>query len=65
MREARVMAAVISDHIVAIYQVGEHSQIPFLVMPLLQGESLSDRLKRQGKLPLTEVIRVATEAAWD
>ncbi|MEZ6149820.1 MAG: protein kinase [Pirellulaceae bacterium] len=64
LREARVMAAVISDHIVAIYQVGEHSQIPFLVMPLLQGESLSDRLKRQGKLPLTEVIRVATEAAW-
>ena len=32
-------------------------------MPLLQGEALDDRLKREGRLPLAEVLRIGREMA--
>jgi hypothetical protein len=34
------MAALTHDHILTIHHVGEDHSVPFLVMPLLQGESL-------------------------
>ena len=63
LREARAAAAVENDHVVAIYQVGEDRGVPYLAMPLLRGESLDDRLKREGALPLREALRVGREAA--
>ncbi len=63
LREARAMAAVVNDHIVPIHQVGEHKQIPFLAMPLLQGENLGDCLKREGKLSIAQVCRLGKEIA--
>ncbi|HZY84969.1 MAG TPA: protein kinase, partial [Gemmataceae bacterium] len=56
-REAEAMAAVEHDHIVAVYQVGEHRGAPFLAMPLLKGESLESRLQREPRLPLPELLR--------
>jgi urea transport system substrate-binding protein len=43
LREARTAAAVENDNVVTILQVGEDGGVPFLVMPLLKGESLEDR----------------------
>ena len=63
LREARAAAAVESDHIAAIHQVGEENGVPFLVMPLLRGESLEDRLRRETRLPVAEAARVGREAA--
>jgi serine/threonine protein kinase len=63
LREARAAAAVEHEHIVAIYKVEEDSGVPFIAMPLLKGEALEDRLKREGKLPVTEVVRIGREAA--
>ena len=63
LREARAAAAVQHDHVVPIYQVGEDGGAPFLAMPLLAGESLEARLRREGPLPPAEVIRVGREAA--
>ena len=63
LREARAMAAVVNDHIVPIHQVGEHNQIPFLAMPLLEGESLGDCLKREGKLSLAQACSLGKEIA--
>src|SRR4051794_33438385 len=58
LREARATAALSHDHIVPIYQVSEERGVPFLAMPLLQGETLEDRLKSVGRMPPSEVLRV-------
>lgn len=63
VREAQAAAAVAHDHIVSIFQVGEDRGVPYLAMPLLQGESLEERLRRVGKLPLTQVLRIGREIA--
>src|SRR5262249_41393007 len=63
LREGRLAAAVLNDHVVTIFQVGEERGIPFLAMQLLQGESLEERLKRRKKLPVPEVLRIAREIA--
>src|SRR5262249_33420624 len=59
LREARATAAIDHENIVTIHQVGEHRGIPYLVMQLLQGESLEARLRRLGRLPLPEALRIA------
>jgi serine/threonine protein kinase len=63
LREARGLAAIRHDHVVPIYEVGEDRGIPFLAMPLLQGESLERRLQREYRLATAEVLRVGREAA--
>jgi serine/threonine protein kinase len=63
LQEARAVAAIDHEHIVTVYQVGEDNGTLFLAMPLLQGESLADRLRREGKLRLPEVIRIGRQAA--
>jgi len=52
LREAQAAAALEHDHIITILQVGEDAGIPFLAMPLLKGETLDGRMKREGKLPI-------------
>lgn len=61
LREARAAAAVRHDHVVTIYQVGESNGIPFLAQELLEGETLDDRLKREGRLPIRDALRIGHE----
>src|SRR5262249_11914335 len=63
LREARAAAKIEHDHIVSIYQVGEDRGVPFLAMPLLQGESLNERLQREPRLLIAEVLRISRETA--
>jgi hypothetical protein len=60
--EARAAAALLHDHVVPIYQVGEDRGVPFFAMPLLQGESLDARL-RHGRLSADEVVRIGRQVA--
>jgi serine/threonine protein kinase len=61
--EARAAAALQHDHVVPIHLVGEDNGVAYIVMPLLCGETLEDRLLREGALPIAEVLRVGREAA--
>jgi hypothetical protein len=63
LREARAAAKIEHDHIVTIYQVGEDRGVPFLAMPLLQGESLNERLQREPRLSVAEILRISRETA--
>ena len=63
LREARAMAAVEHEHIIAIHQVGEDRGVPFLAMPLLKGEALDVRLRSGPVVPRREAVRIAAEMA--
>ncbi len=63
LREARLGASLTHDHIAHVYQVGEDRGLPFLAMQLLEGESLDARLKREGRLPTADVLRIGREIA--
>ena len=64
-REARIAAHVESEFIVDVSDAGvdEATQMPFLVMELLRGEELGDRLKRLGRLPPEEVVTYLRQLA--
>jgi serine/threonine protein kinase/WD40 repeat protein len=62
-REAQAAAAVVHPHVLAIHQVQPGGRLPFLVMPLVAGESLAERLAAQGTLELREVLRIGMQAA--
>jgi Tol biopolymer transport system component/tRNA A-37 threonylcarbamoyl transferase component Bud32 len=61
-REAEMIAALNHPHICTLYDVGEHTGIEFLVMELLEGETLAARLER-GRLPVSEVLKIAIQIA--
>ena len=63
LQEAQAMAAVEHDRIVRIYQVDEEHGVPFFAMELLKGETLEERLRREPKPPLAEVLRIGREIA--
>jgi serine/threonine protein kinase len=63
LREARTAAGLSHDHIVPIYQVGEEKGVLFIAMPLLAGEALEDRLRREGALSISEILRIGRETA--
>jgi serine/threonine-protein kinase len=62
-REAQAAAAVVHPNVLAIHQVQPNGRLPFLVMPLVAGESLAERLVAQGKLELKETLRIGMQAA--
>lgn len=62
-REGQLGARVTHDNVVPVYHAGEDAGLPFLVMPLLRGESLRDRVRNSGRLGPREAARVGREAA--
>jgi tRNA A-37 threonylcarbamoyl transferase component Bud32 len=61
LREARAMAAIKSDHVVTIYEVGVANELPFLAMEFLEGEALDSLQKKVGRLPLSQVVQIGKE----
>jgi serine/threonine-protein kinase len=62
-REARAAAGVTHEHIASIYDTGNDRHFHYIVMEYVEGESLKERLRREGPLPLDEALRIAAEAA--
>jgi serine/threonine-protein kinase len=63
IREARAAAAVKNEHVVGIYDVQEEANPPYLVMELIDGVSLQDKLDRHGSLGVKEILRVGMQTA--
>jgi len=60
-REASFAARIKSPHVVQIHDHGmTEDGIPFIVMELLEGEDLSELIKRVGALPLEDVARIVS-----
>jgi serine/threonine-protein kinase len=62
-REAQTAARLSHPHVVPIYTVGEGSSLVYFIMGYVDGESLSTRIQRRGKLPAEEVRRIMKETA--
>jgi len=62
-REAKSMAALNDRHIIQIYSISEYQGQPYFVMEFVDGESLGQRLKRDGKLSLNQAKQILEQTA--
>ena len=61
-REAQVLASLNHPNIAAIYQVEQDNGVQFLVMELVEGETLAERIQR-GRLDAKEALQLALQIA--
>jgi eukaryotic-like serine/threonine-protein kinase len=61
-REAKTISSLNHPHICTLFDVGHEGETHFLVMELLEGESLADRLQK-GPLPLDQVVKFGAQVA--
>ena len=64
LREARTAAGLSHPNIVPIHLVEERDGLVYFVMAFVDGESLGERVRRQGPLPPAEVTRIVRDVAW-
>ena len=64
LREARVAARLHSPHVVRVFDiVAPEGGQAYIVMELLRGETLAERVARDGALPVTEAVELLRQAA--
>jgi len=61
-REAQAVAALTHPSILTLHDVGQHEKSPYVVMELLEGETLAERIER-GPLNLAEVLEISLAVA--
>ena len=62
-REARAASALDHPNICAIHEFGEHENQPFIVMALLQGQTLRERIATGERLALDSILDIAIQIA--
>jgi tRNA A-37 threonylcarbamoyl transferase component Bud32 len=62
-REARAVAQLSHPHIVGVIDAGEDESRPYIVFEYVDGETLKERIRRMGRLPMEEAIAYAIEIA--
>ncbi len=62
-REIRLAARLQHPHILGLYDSGSVDGLLYYVMPFVRGESLRDRLDREGMLPVDAALRITAEVA--
>src|SRR6267142_1507352 len=61
LREIQIAAHLVHPHIVGMHDSGEVDGQLFYVMPFVEGESLRQRLARDGRVSLAECVRIVRE----
>ncbi len=64
LREARTAAGLAHPHVVPIHLVEQRDEWVYFVMGFVEGESLGQRIRRAGPLPVNEAVRIVREVAW-
>src|ERR671922_1070853 len=62
-REARAAAALNHPHLVTVIDAGEDDGTPYIVFEYVEGETLKERIRRFGRLPVPEALAYAIEVA--
>jgi serine/threonine-protein kinase len=62
-REARAVAQLSHPHIVGVIDAGEDEHRPYIVFEYVEGETLKERIRRLGRLPIPEAVAYAIEIA--
>jgi serine/threonine-protein kinase len=63
MQEIEIAARLQHPHILPVHDSGSADGFLSYVMPYVAGESLRDRIARQGELPVTDAVRLLSEIA--
>jgi predicted Ser/Thr protein kinase len=63
LHEIKLTSRLQHPHILPLYDSGEAEGLIYYVMPYVEGESLRDRLRREKRLPIGDVLRIAREVA--
>jgi len=63
LREIQIAARLQHPHIVPLYDSGQAEDLLYYVMPFVEGESLRQRLQREGRLPVDEALKVTRAVA--
>jgi len=62
-REVQISTQLQHPHIVPVFDSGTANGVPYYVMPLIEGETLEQKLRRDGPLPIAQAIDIACELA--
>jgi len=60
-REARAVARLNHPHVVTVIDFGEDDGRPYIVLEFVEGETLKQRIRRMGRLPVGEAVAYAIE----
>ena len=63
LREIEIAAQLHHPHILPLYDSGDADGFLYYVMPYEEGQSLRDRLQREGELPINEAVRILRDVA--
>ena len=63
LREIKIAAQLHHPHILPLYDSGEADDFLYYVMPYIEGESLREKLAREGELPIAEAVKILREVA--
>jgi serine/threonine-protein kinase len=63
LREIQIAARLHHPHILPLYDSDQVDDLLYYVMPYIEGETLRERLAREGQLPIAEALLIAREVA--
>src|SRR5881398_166269 len=61
LREIEIAARLTHPHILPLHDSGQAGGFLYYVMPYIEGESLRERLEREGPLPLEDALRITRD----